>query len=119
MGTFQSGNYSMQKIDLAMGVAKVVGVACWIITAGLCVIIATKKKKYLAEYAVYSLVMGFGLFFMYNMPEFIYKAFYNFKFIHSWAKTIFAGLSVLAVIYFLVSVTWHVVLATPKKNKKK
>lgn len=119
MGTFQSGNYSMSKVDMAMGVAKVVAVACWIITAGLCVLIATKKKKYLVEYAAYSLVMGFGLFFMYNMPMFIYNAFSKFAFARSWAKTVFTALSLLSAIYFVVSVSWHLVLATPGKSKKK
>lgn len=120
MGTFQSGNYSMNKMNMAIGVSTFVGVACWIAGAVLAIISVLKKKKYLIEYIVYSFVMGFLLFFMYNMPPFLHEALFKGTPIYSQrAIWLFRGASAIAIAHFVISVIWHGVLATPKKAKKK
>lgn len=115
MGTL--GNVSPQRAVMATSVAPVIGVACWVISAVMFLVVALKKKKYLIEYAVYSLVMGFGLFFIYNMPMFLYDNFKNAYLIANWAKCVFFAMVVVSVIYLLISVVWHFVLSTPKKSK--
>ena len=115
MGTL--GNVSPQRAVMATSVAPVIGVACWIISAVMFLVAALIKKKYLIEYAVYSLVMGFGLFFIYNMPMFLYDNFKNAYLIANWAKCVFFAMVVASVIYLLISVVWHFVLSTPKKSK--
>ncbi len=115
MGTL--GNVSPQRAVMATTIAPVIGVACWVLGAVMLLIVVLKKKKYLIEYAVYSLVMGFGLFFIYNMPMFLYENFKNVYFVSNWAKCVFFAMVVVSVAYLVVSVVWHIVLSTPKKNK--
>ena len=102
---------------MATSVAPVLGVACWVLGAVMLLVVALKKKKYLIEYAVYSLVMGFGLFFIYNMPMFLYDHFKNVYFVANWAKCMFFAMVAVSVVYLVVSVVWHFALSTPKKNK--
>ena len=116
MGTM--GNVNPQRALMAYSISPVIGVVCWIAAAALCIIIATKKKKYLIEYAVYALVMGFGLFFMYKMPAFVYTAFKGHAIATNWAKTVFLAVAAFGTIYVIVSVVWHLILATPGKSKK-
>ncbi len=120
MGTFQSGNYSMNKMNMAIGVSTFVGIACWIVGAVLAVVAVLKKKKFLAEYIAYSFVMGFLLFFMYNMPAFLHEALFKGTSIYNTrAVWLFRVASILAGAHFVISVIWHGILATPKKAKKK
>ena len=115
MGTL--GNVTPERAVMAYSVAPVIGVACWIIAAVLCLVIAVKKKIYLIEFAVYSLIMGFGLFFIYNMPAFFYNNFKNTYIVANWAKSLFVGMLTVSAVYLVVSVVWHLILATPKKKK--
>lgn len=112
------GERNPARIDLAIGTSKFAAAGLWIASAILAVQSVRKSHKYLIEYIVYMIVLGFGLFFMYDMG-FLYHIFGGTTFAYKWARNLFKVLSVISAVYFLISVIWHVVLATPRKSKKK
>ena len=112
------GDHNPSRVSLALGASKVGAVAAWIVAAVITFVCVKKGEKHLAEYAVYLIVMGIGLFVMYNMPMFVYRLIKDTRFAFNWARNIFKILSLISGVYFLVSVTWHMVLASPRGNKK-
>ncbi len=113
------GAHNPANLELALGAAKYCAVAFWIGAALFAYNGVKKKKKYLLEYIVGTLVMGFGLFFMYDRPALIGRLVQGTYLQANWANGIFRGLAVLLVVYSFVSIAWHVVLATPRKSNKK
>jgi len=111
-------NFSQAKFNMALGVAPAAGIGFWILGAVMAVVVVTKKKKYLTEYVIYSLFMGFCLFFVFA-PD-------KLGFIADWLQptglltsvNIYWGTTFVSVAYFVVSIVWHSILATPRKNKK-
>ena len=94
-------------------------VISWITAAILAYNSVRKGKKYLLEYIVLLLVFGLGLFVMYDRPGFIRALVEGTYFQSNWARGIFKIVSVCLVAYSLVSIAWHIILATPRKSKKK
>lgn len=111
------GDHSPQKIELAITSSKVCAVLYWIVAAILAVKAVRGGRKYLAEYVVYMIFIGFGLVFMYNMPMFVYAIIKNTIIATNWARAVFRGLMIVAVLYAGVSIGWHIVLATPRRKK--
>lgn len=109
-------NYLM--IDMATSMATAIPVITWIAAAILAVKAVKTKKKYMAEYIIYMIVMPFGLFFMYNMPAFAIKLMNKIGVAYS-SRIILKAEAIVAAVYFVVSLTWHIILATPRKSKKK
>lgn len=108
-------NYLM--IDMAMSLATVIPVISWIAAAILAVKAVRTKKKWMAEYITYMIVMPFGLFFMYNMPDFAIKLLTKMGIVYS-SRLVIKLEAIVTAIYFVVSLAWHIVLATPRKAKK-
>jgi len=111
------GDRTPQRIDMAIGASKFCAIGFWVAAAIFAVNAVRKNKRYLLEYIIYMIILGFGLFFMYSMPAFIYSLIKDTMLGLNWARAIFRVLSVGAVVYSIVSVLCHVILATPKKNK--
>lgn len=122
MGEFQNMNYySYQKLEMSRGVSVGVGVASWVAAAVLSFVSVRKKKKYLVEYIVYAVVIGFGLFFLYQPGNlgFIFKLVQKTSFGFAWTRNSYKLLCILSAVYFVVSIVWHSVLSTPGKANKK
>lgn len=94
------------------------GIAYWVAAALTAYRAVKKAHKYLVEYVVFLLVFGFGFFFMHNMPEFVYNIIAGTALAGNWARSVFKALAILLAAYFVVSVGWHVILATPGRGKK-
>jgi hypothetical protein len=112
------GDHNPMRVSLALGASKAGGVLAWIAAAVIIFVSVKGGKKHLAEYAVYLIIMGIGLFFMYNMPMFVYNLIKDTRFAFNWARNIFKILSAISAVYFVVSVIWHVVLASPDRKAK-
>lgn len=112
------GDHNPSNIGLAQTASKYCAAAFWVAAAFTSYNAVRKKRKYLIEYIIYMLVLGFGLFFMYSMPDFVYEMIKGTYFGGNWARGVFKVLSVSLVIYSLVSIMYHIVLATPAKKKK-
>ncbi len=121
MGIVQGERFSQSRFDMALAIAPVAGIICWILAAVLGVVIAYKKKTYLTEYFVYSLFMGFALFFLFEPGKlgFIFDWLYPTGIFNAWSVYAFWGTCIVSAIYFITSIVWHSVLGTPGKNKKK
>lgn len=111
------GDHSAARVGMAIGASRLCGIAFWIAAAAFAVNAVRKNKKYLIEYIIYMIILGFGLFFMYSMPSFIYPVIEGTIIASNWARGIFRVLAVGSVVYFIISVGYHLVLATPGKNK--
>ena len=94
------------------------GVAYWVAAALTAYRAVNKGHKYLLEYIVFLLVFGFGFFFMHAMPAFVYNMIAGTALAGNWARNVFKFLAVILGAYFIVSVGWHVILATPGRGKK-
>ena len=105
--------------SLVRNMSKICAVIFWIAAAAFAVNAVKKKKPFLAEYVIYTIIIGFGLFFMYTRPGFLRNVLEGTYLQENWASGIFKGVSILLVIYAVVSIAWHVILATPRKSKKK
>ncbi len=112
------GDHNPARIEMAFTASRVCAAGFWIAAAVLAVKSVRSRIKYLLEYIIYMIIVGFGLMFMYNMPHFVYELLEGTKIGMNWARAIFKGLSLLSVVYFLTSVIWHLVLATPRSAKK-
>lgn len=104
---------------LVRNASKVCGLIFWICAAFFAVNAVKKRKKYLAEYVIYTVILGFGLFFMYTRPVFLRTLVEGTYFDGNWAGGVFKLISVMLVVYSFVSIAWHVILATPRKSRKK
>ena len=104
---------------LVRNASKVCAVVFWIAAASFAVNAVKKKKKFLLEYIIYTIIIGFGLFFMYIRPRFLATIVEGTYLESNWASGVFKGISILLVIYSFISIAWHVILATPRKSKKK
>lgn len=113
------GQHNIANPELVVNGTLYCGVAAWIGAAIFAFNAVKKGKKYLTEYIVYLLVLGFGLFFMYNQPDFVAPLVKGTYFEYKWAKGLFSVLSFGVVIYSVTSIAWHVILATPGRCKKK
>lgn len=111
------GDHSPQKAEMAVAASKFCAVVYWLIAALLSYNAVRKGKKYLAEYIVYMIIMGFGLLFMYNMPMFAYELLKDTFIATNWARVIFRVLAIGSVIYSAVSIGYHMFLATPRRTK--
>lgn len=111
------GDHSPQKAEMVVGASKLCAVIYWLISAFLAFGAVKKGKKYLAEYIVYMIITGFGLFFMYNMPMFIYELVKDTVIATNWARGIFRVLAIGSVIYSGVSIGYHMYRATPRRTK--
>ena len=119
MGLMQGERFSQTKFDMALAIAPVAGVICWILAAVIGVVIAVKKKSYLVEYFIYSLFMGFALFFLFEPGKlgFIFDWLYPTGIFNAWSINAFWGTCIVSGVYFLLSIVWHSILGTPKKGK--
>ncbi len=119
MGIVQGERFSQSKFEMALAIAPVAGVICWLLAAVLGVIIVGKKKTYLIEYFIYSLIMGFALFFLFQPGKlgFLFDWLYPTGIFAAWSVNAFWGISILSAVYFVVSIVWHSILGTPKKGK--
>jgi hypothetical protein len=104
---------------LVRNLSKVCAVVFWIVAAAFAVNSVKKKKKFLVEYVIYTIIIGFGLFFMYTRPSFLRPIVEGTYLQQNWASGVFKIIAVMLVIYSFVSIAWHIVLATPRKSKKK
>ena len=111
------GDHAPQKMELAITASKVCAVLYWITAAIFAVKAVRQSRRYLAEYIVYMIFVGFGLVFMYNMPIFVYNIIKNTIIASNWARAVFWGLTVVSVVYAVVSIAWHIILATPRRKK--
>jgi len=111
------GDHNPSRIEMAFTASRVCSVGYWVAAAILAVKSVKTGAKHLLEYIIYMIIVGFGLMFMYNMPHFAYELLEGTRLGMNWARAIFKGLSLLSVVYFLTSVIWHLVLATPKRGK--
>ena len=113
------GDHNSANIGLVISASKYCAAAAWIGAAVFAWNAVSKKKKYLLEYIIYLLVLGAGLFFMYSMPDFVYELIKGTYLSRNWARSIFKVTAISLVVYSLVSLVWHVILATPRKSGKK
>ena len=104
---------------LVRNASKICAVTFWIAAASFALNAVKKKKPFLAEYVIYTIIIGFGLFFMYTRPMFMRSLVEGTYLQENWAGGIFKGMSILLVIYSVISIAWQVILATPRKSKKK
>ena len=111
------GDHSPQRVEMAIGASKFCAVLYWLISAVLSYSVVKKGKKYLTEYIVYMIITGFGLFFMYNMPMFMYELLKDTIIATNWARGIFRVLAIGSVIYSGVSIGYHMFRATPRRTK--
>ncbi len=113
------GEHNPANVELAMAASRYFGVALWIGAAAFAYNAVKKKKKHLIEYVIYTLILGFGLFFMYNRPNIFVNIVEGTFFEGNWASGVFRVLSVSLVLYALVSIIWHACLGNPTGKKKK
>ncbi len=111
------GDHSPQRVEMAIGASKLCAVLYWAGAAVLSFNAVKRGKGYLAEYIVYMIIIGFGLFFMYNMPMFVYELLKDTVIATNWARGIFRVLAVGSVIYSGVSIGYHMFRATPRRTK--
>lgn len=103
-----SKNPSLYDITVSASVWS--GVASWVIAAVFAYKAVKEGKKYFLEYIIYSLLMGFGLFFMHNVPFFALS--FVLKFGIQWAQWTFRVLLALTGVFFFGSIAWHGIMAS-------
>ena len=101
---------------LATSTAQVSGILSWIAAAVMAVRSVKSHKRFLCEYVVYLIIMGFGLTFMFNIPMMLMGLVYYRLHITNWAQLVHFGLSVVTGVFFAVSIIWHGILANPKRK---
>lgn len=111
------GDHSAQKAEMAIGASKICAVIYWLGASVLSYNAVKRGKKYLVEYIIYMLITGFGLFFMYNMPMFVYELLKDTVIATNWARAIFRVLAVGSVVYSGISIGYHMYRATPGRTK--
>lgn len=102
-------------LSLTTTLPSVGGLVAWISAAILAYKAVKEKKKYFLEYIIYCIIMGFGLTFMFNVPRFISVLLYNNGIVDV-ARITLIGLVALTGLFFVGSVVWHGVLASPKRK---
>ena len=106
-------NYNL--VMLTIKIATIGGIAAFAVAAYLAYRAVKNKFTYLLEYIIYCMILGFGLTFMFNVPAFLVN--FVMKYSISWASYSLAGLMILTGVFFVGSVAWHGVLASPKRRK--
>ncbi len=113
------GFKNYQRLEMSIAVASFASIACWILAAVIGAVSVIKKKKYLVEYFIYTLFMGFALFFLFEPGKLgiIFDWLYPTGIFSAWSVNAFWGICIVSGVYFLVSIVWHSILGTPKKGK--
>jgi len=110
-------NMSMRTPHLAMlslRIASVGGVIAFAVAALLAYKAVKHNKKHFLEYIIYCIILGFGLTFMFNVPPFLVNFVYKNSI--NWGSSSLAALMIVTAVFFVVSVAWHGVLASPRKK---
>ena len=100
-------------------IAQIACVIYWVAAALVAYNAVRKGKKYLAEYVALFVFFGLGLYLMYNRPAFMRALVEGTYFQGNWGKGIEVMWSAILVVYSVVSIAWHVILATPVRKKRK
>ncbi len=112
------GDHNPARVEMVVNASKYLAAGCWITSAVFAITAVRRKRKYLLEYLLVFLVLGFGLFYMYDMPNWVYEIIKNTTIAYNWAKAVFRALAIGLGLYTVVSIVWHGILATPKKAGK-